>query len=109
MYLSKHAVGVYGRIPRPGDPRDPRPVPDGESIATDEAPSGEGTVEAYTVEYDHSGPSRGIVLGRTAEGRRFVANTPEDRELLAGIDESEFIGTRGRLRSEEDLVRFDPS
>ncbi|MDJ0785692.1 MAG: acetyl-CoA acetyltransferase [Myxococcota bacterium] len=108
MYFSKHAAGVYGRIPRPGDPRAPRPAPPGEAVEVDEAPSGEGRVEAYTVEYDHTGPSRGIVLGRTDAGRRFVANTPADRDLLAGIDESEFVGARGSLRVEDEVVRFEP-
>lgn len=109
MYLSKHAVGVYGRIPRPGDSRPARTTDRGQAIAVDPAPSGAGRVDSYTVEHDRSGPSRGIVVGRTEEGRRFVANTPDDEQLLASLDDSEFVGRRGQLRVDGDVVRFDPS
>ena len=43
-----------------------------------ENPSGEGTIESYTVMCDRDGkPSRGIIIGRlSANNERFVANLP---------------------------------
>ncbi|MBW1688553.1 MAG: acetyl-CoA acetyltransferase, partial [Deltaproteobacteria bacterium] len=60
--------------------------------------------------YDREGaPERGIVLGRNAEGRRFVANTPADRELLETFVATEQIGREGTLRQEEGRNVFDPA
>ncbi len=108
-YLTKHAVGVYGAAP---PARRPPPEPEPERAPAAEpalAPAGPGVVEAYTVVHDREGaPVRGIVLGRDAGGRRFVANTPEDRTLLEDLERTEGVGRKGRLESEGDLVRFWP-
>jgi acetyl-CoA C-acetyltransferase len=39
----------------------------------------------------------GIVIGRDADGRRFVANTPNDPETLAGLERGEQVGRTGRV------------
>ena len=60
--------------------------------------------------YDRDGaPVRGIALGSTEEGRRFVANTPDDRELLEAFAAAEQVGREGRLRHEDGLNLFDPA
>ena len=60
--------------------------------------AGTGTIETYTVLYDRAGsPALGIVVGRTEEGQRFLANVPaEDRSTLAFLtgDGPEPVGTR---------------
>jgi acetyl-CoA C-acetyltransferase len=114
-YLTKHTATVVSSAPREGDVW---PAPDS-SVKAAEAPpttsstdpaEGRATLETYTVLYDRDGaPERGIVLGRTAEGRRFVANTPEDRELLEAFVASEQIGREGTLRREEGRNVFDPA
>ncbi len=74
-----------------------------------ESAEGAATVDTFTVNYDReSAPSRGIVIGRTADGRRFVANTPSDRETLEEFVASEAIGRRGEVRTEGDLNVFTP-
>lgn len=116
-YLTKHAASVWstdpkqGDVPTPGMPterasegmaRAPLPV-------VDEA-RGDGTVEAYTVLYDRDGaPSRGIVLGRQGDGRRFVANTAEDRDLLENFVAHEQVAREGKLSHREGVNRFDPA
>lgn len=103
-FLTKHSVGVYGATPpaREWTPRDdgreqealestPHPV-----LAAEAA--GEGVVEAYTVMHDREGePEQGIVVGRLADGRRFIANTKADAPLLRSMTEREMVGQKGRL------------
>ena len=74
-----------------------------------EEATGRGTVETYTVLYDRDGtPTLGIVLGRLQDGRRFVANTPEDRDLLEAFVSAEQVGREGALAPVGGLNRFDP-
>lgn len=66
-----------------------------------EQPDGAATVETFTVEFDRAGhASRGFVVGRLDDGRRFVANTAEgDHASLAGLTDPdrEPIGRRGTV------------
>ena len=57
-----------------------------------EASSGDGVVAGYTVLYDRSQPSRGVVVA-DVEGGRMVAHT-EDRALVARMESSEFCATK---------------
>jgi acetyl-CoA C-acetyltransferase len=108
-YMTKHSVGVYGAEP---PTRPPAPAPRREpveALVPVEAPEGKGVVETYTVFHDREGtPERGVVLGRDAENRRFVANTPTDRALLEDMESREMVGQGGRLSSENGLGRFAP-
>jgi acetyl-CoA C-acetyltransferase len=108
-YVTKHSIGVYSAAPprRPWVREDPyvaqrevdaQPHPD-----YVEQPSGEATAETYTVSFDRDGqPESSIVIARTADGKRCIANTPADRSLLTSMVEREFIGTRGRVAQGED-------
>jgi acetyl-CoA C-acetyltransferase len=109
-YLTKHSAMVVSSAPR-----DRAAIEyDGEKLSGQldvaEAASGQGTVETYTVLYDREGaPARGIVLGRTDGGERFLANTPDDRALLESFAASEQVGARGRLTSEDGHCLYDPA
>jgi acetyl-CoA C-acetyltransferase len=109
-YLTKHAAGVYAS----GDPlpsREPEEIPDPKSDPVTLAvhPDGAGAVETYTVLYERDGaPTRGIVLGRLEDGRRFVANLPGDRALLEAFVATEGVGRRGRVRALDGRNVFDP-
>lgn len=116
-YLTKHAASVWSTERKPGDlpvGTLPSELPS-KAVATapakvDESASGAGTVEAYTVLYDRDGaPARGIVLGRTAEGRRFLANTPGDRALLEGFVAAEQVGSKGKLSQQGGFTIFEPA
>jgi len=114
-YMTKHSIGIYSTEPNPGTwtrpdleiyqaeiDRAPHP-----ELATE--PSGSATVETYTVLHDRDGqPTKGIVIGRLQDGRRFVANTPEDRSVLEALMVREGIGTAGIVSSSKGLNRFDP-
>ncbi|MCG8592342.1 MAG: acetyl-CoA acetyltransferase [Proteobacteria bacterium] len=74
----------------------------------DEA-QGNATVESYTVHYDRDGaPVRGVVIGRLEDGRRFLANTPEDSGLLERWVAAEVVGSEGRVLPLGGMNRFEP-
>lgn len=88
-YLTKSSFGVYATTPTEGawtraDPAtyqreiDAVPPP-----AFTRTPSGPATVEALTVVHDRGRPALAIVIGRQADGTRFLANTTERLDDLA--------------------------
>jgi acetyl-CoA C-acetyltransferase len=69
---------------------------------------GAATVETYTVMHDREGPAFGIVVGRLPDGRRFVANTPEDPGLLAEMEQRDYVGAAGRVVNDGSRNTFNP-
>jgi acetyl-CoA C-acetyltransferase len=112
-YLTKHSAAVLASEPRehqvvPAAPEEKAEVP--EATASTGPAEGPARVETYTVVYDREGaPARGIVLGRTQAGRRFVANTPDDRALLEAFVAVENVGRGGRVRAQDGRNVFDPA
>jgi acetyl-CoA C-acetyltransferase len=114
-YVTKHAVGIYSATPpdRPWKRDDPSayqadldraPHP---ALALD--PHGRAVIETYTVLHDRDGePVRGIIIGRLEDGRRFLANAPDDRGVLQALMEHEGVGRRGRVSAGEGVNRFEP-
>jgi acetyl-CoA C-acetyltransferase len=109
-YLTKHAAGVYAS----GEPVPPREAPDlprprSEAVPLAVRAEGTGTLETYTVLYERDGaPTRGIVVGRLEDGRRFLANLPGDRALLEAFVRAEGVGVRGRVRPVDGRNEFEP-
>jgi acetyl-CoA C-acetyltransferase len=106
-YLTKHALGIYSTTPpaKPFEREDPKsyqkeidalPRPE---LARE--PSGEATIETYTVVHGRDKVRMAIVIGRDAQGRRFVANTPEDEQTLLDLQSREGVGRRGVVTSAE--------
>ena len=103
-YLTKHALGIYSTAP-PDNPFEPHDAaaPNRRIAAMDHPemeprPSGSGTVETYTVMFDRSGqPEQGLVLGRLESGKRFVAQTPRDKQVLAQMIGEDPIGQTGKV------------
>ena len=114
-YLTKHSVGIYSAAPPPQPWRreapadyqaglDRMPHPE---LAT--APHGRGVIETYTVLHDREGhPMRGIIIGRLEDGRRFIANTPDDRRVMASLTAREGVGVCGRVSSHDGMNTFEP-
>ncbi len=117
-YLTKHAAGVYASgepapAPEAAAPPAPeaaaRPAPAGEPVPLALRAEGAATLETYTVLFERDGaPTRGIVIGRLEDGRRFLANLPEDRALLEAFVATEAVGLRGRVRPRDGRNEFDP-
>jgi acetyl-CoA C-acetyltransferase len=117
-YLTKHSACVLASARRPGEPAQDAFAPPVEAppsrtaapVALAEGASGPATVETYTVTYDREGaPQRGIVVGRLPDGRRFLANTPEERSLLEDFAAREGVGRKGNVRVENGKHLFSPS
>lgn len=116
-YLTKHAASVWSTEPKPGDLPSNRMPEARPSRSMDTAPrevsedlSGRGTIEAYTAIYDREGqPARGIILGKSDEGKRFIANTPADKDVLSDLVEKEGVGRAGTLSVAEGMQVFTPS
>ncbi|MFQ5479383.1 MAG: acetyl-CoA acetyltransferase [Candidatus Binatia bacterium] len=115
-YLTKHSVGVYSSEPparawRRERPENYQPLIDRSKHPVFESrPDGRADVETYTVLFNREGrPEKGIVIGRLADHSRFVANTPDDEELLREFVDAEAVGRRGRVTPGPDGVnQFTP-
>ena len=109
-FLTKQSVGVYSARPpeAPFERSDPavlqRSIDALDHPEVTETPEGPAVIETYTVVHARHGYRMGIVIGRDAAGRRFVANTPRDETTLRGMEASEQIGRRGQVRRAEDGV-----
>lgn len=110
-YLSKFAVGIYSTRPAPFKAMDNEamqaeidawPAP-----ARAERPNGWSTIETYTVVYVKGQPDYAVVVGRTADGGRFLANTePGDKETVAAILDGDALGRRIFVRATGRGNRF---
>ena len=54
-------------------------------------------IETYTVTHAKDRIRSGIIIGRDAQGRRFVANTPDDEATLLDLQAREGVGRKGRV------------
>ncbi len=102
--MSKYSVGVYSAVPpaptgwRPDRSRQLQDEADRvPRVAVTERADGPASIETYSVRYDW--PTRtGIVVGRLADGSRFLA-TSEDDDLVALLSEGEPIGAKIIVRA----------
>lgn len=107
-YVTKQSAGIYSTEPtaRPFAPKDPKIYQakidaDKGPVVTD-TPSGKATVETYCVMHDRKGPSFAILFGRLSEGRRFIANTPDDPALLRDMTERDYLNASGQVAVGDD-------
>jgi acetyl-CoA C-acetyltransferase len=110
-FLTKQSVGVYSTQPFEGEwaREDPAVIqrhidalPHPEIV---DAPEGPATIETYTVVHTRKAYRMGIVIGRDAKGRRFVANMPADEATLADLERVEGVGRTGHVRRADDARR----
>lgn len=113
-YLTKHSFGIYSTTP----PATPWSRPDPEKLQQKldnrpeaeftEMPSGDATIETYTIMHGKNGAEKGVLFGReNATGKRFVANTRSDRSTLLRLQEEESLGRRGTVSQEDGRNIFD--
>lgn len=110
-FLTKQSIGIYSTKPFEGhwvreapskiqDRIDDLPHPE---IVLD--PVGPAVIETYTVVHAREGVRMGIVVGRDAAGRRFVAHTPDDADTLRDLEAREGVGRTGVVSRHPDGVR----
>ena len=119
--LTKHAAAVLSAHPKQGgwdrpDGPPPSTTMDTAPRALHESPTGEGTIEAYTVMHDRAGqPTLGFICGHLngngTKGQRFLAHTPQDPDLLHDLLASEAIGRTGDVHCDNSTGRciFTPA
>ncbi len=73
-----------------------------------EEANGKGTVETYTVINSREGPTKAIIIGRLENGKRFVANTKKDDNLLNKMMQNEMLNTKGTIKFENSRNIFQP-
>lgn len=111
-YLTKHSIGVYSRLPGnapwpAAGRRDLQAELDAiEALPVAAAPEGRGTIEAFTASFRGEAPERGIVLGRMADGQRFVANTGTDAGTLERLVNEDLVGVTGEVGPVDSGNRF---
>ena len=74
---------------------------------TEEA-NGKGSIETYTVVNSREGPKKAIVIGRLEDGKRFVANTKKDENLLNKMMQNEMLNAKGTVKFENSQNIFQP-
>lgn len=110
-FLTKQSVGIYSTRPVEGEWRREDPAVIQQRIDAlphppiAERPQGRATIETYTVVHARHGARMGIVVGRTPDGARFVANTPDDPATLADLEAHEGVGREGTVGPHPDGVR----
>ena len=115
FFLTKHAAAVLSARPKRGGWDRPDGPPPSAAMATapaipEESATGRGRIEAYTVMHGRDGqPTTGYICGRLdgngTEGRRFLANTPEDPDLLRDLLASEAVGRPGNVHQDPTTGR----
>jgi len=110
-YITKHAVGIYSTEPGAWDLSqrlDPQPELDAmPHPELDTAPEGRGIIEGHCVRYEGGEPALGIVVGKLDSGRRFVAHTRSDAEVLEQLIGADFVGREGRVTAGEPTNLFE--
>ncbi|MBV8976175.1 MAG: acetyl-CoA acetyltransferase [Alphaproteobacteria bacterium] len=112
-YVTKHSAGIYSTKPKPGrwERDDPKSYQQGIDAmahpAFVEQASGPARVETYTVVTDRKSKRFGIVVGRDAEDRRFLAHTPDDDASLDRMMQEDMLGRVGDVTTgPTNLFRF---
>jgi acetyl-CoA C-acetyltransferase len=103
-FMYKHAAGIYSsRRPEKSlagtsAADHENPLAGFDPVPVDEAPTGKGIIETYTIVYrpDHT-PAYGVIYGRTRQGLRFVARTADDPDLFAALSGKDMVGRTVRL------------
>ena len=107
-YVTKQSAGIYSTQPTetPFAPKDPAiyqaKIDAAKGPVTTEAPAGKAKIETYGVMHDRKGPSFAVLFGRLEDGRRFIANTPEDADLLHEMCRRDFLAAPGQVAAGDD-------
>ena len=114
-FLTKHGAGVFSSTPFLGEWNQ---VLDSSVLQEEingmehpefiERANGKATIETYTVVNSREGPKKAIIIGRLEDGKRFVANTNKEENLLKKMMQKEMLNTEGRVKFEGSINIFQP-
>ena len=69
---------------------------------------GKARIETYTVMFDREGPIFSIIFGIDSNGYRFIANTPNDNDLLLDMTKSDYLNKAGIVTNKNGKNLFTP-
>ena len=113
-YITKQSAGIYSTEPieKPFSPKDPSiyqaEINSKKGPTVTEFANGKAIIETYTIMYDRSGPSYGILFGRLDDNSRFIANTIDDKELMFQMTRDDYLGLSGRVKNIDGINIFTP-
>ena len=114
-YITKQSIGIYSSEEpmKPFFLKNPNLYQNyinelkGPSVINN--PNGDASIETYTIINDRKGPSFSIVFGRMDNGNRFIANTIKSSQLLSSMMTNDYLGTKGKVISNNGLNTFIPN
>ena len=113
-YITKQSAGIYSTEPieKSFSPKDPciyqAEINSKKGPTVTEFANGKAIIETYTIMYDRSGPSYGILFGRLDDNSRFIANTIDDKELMLQMTRDDYLGLSGRVKNIDGINIFTP-
>ena len=114
-FLTKHGAGIFSSSPFLGEWNQvinssalQKEIDEQERPIFIEEANGKGTIETYTVINSREGPTKAIIIGRLEDGRRFVANTKKDVNLLERMMKEEMLNQKGSVKFEDSHNIFEP-
>ena len=113
-FITKHSVGIYSTTPVKGEWRRKAPADYQQAILDEphppfsESPSGNATIETYTVIHSREGAERALMIGLLDDGTRFIAETPDDEQTLRQMMDREMLGAKGTVTTGAEKNLFIP-
>jgi len=114
-FLTKHGMAIFSSKPFTGEWNQvvnssslQKTIDSMDSPETIKEVNGKGVIETYTVINSRKGPSKAIIIGRLEDGKRFVANTKRDENLLNKMMKNEMLNTKGTVKFENSRNIFQP-
>lgn len=114
-YITKQSVGIYSseETNKNFAPKNPevyqKPINNNMGPKFIKEANGNAFIETYTVINSREGPSFSILFGRLDNGNRFIANTPNDNDLLLDMMNNEYLGIKGKVLNNNGLNLFKPN
>lgn len=114
-FITKHSIGIYSTQPITSPWERELPANYQADIDAEQhpafttTPSGEATIETYTVVHGRAGVERALVIGRQHDGTRFIAETPDDPQTLDRMVRQNMLGAEGVVTTGEPKNLFVPS
>jgi acetyl-CoA C-acetyltransferase len=104
-FMHKHAAGIYGAGPPKGpfqwgDKEDHNAGPVGDApVPIQSEVNDTGVIETYTVIYGRDqAPSYAVIYGKTGDGCRFIARTPDHPDIFNRLTCQNQVGQKVSVR-----------
>ena len=113
-YITKQSIGIYSTKPLEKEFKIKSPDIYQKEIDKDKGPNfsvianGKANIETYTVMFDREGPIFSILFGRLSDGKRFIANTINDRNLLNEMTKIDYLNASGYVKNKNGKNTFIP-